>query len=213
MCTPGRAYTEKTIPVKSFIATEECGTSTSPAEACKANCFGIYSLGGSSLRGCCLGGSQLPLRFIRMMNGELEMLLGGCSGCGVREGAMRFPAAALPSPLTAGDPPCPGGVRARRRQRSGFGYGAEPGAVPVPGRDVPAGTLPRPGLNPQDTNTGDAFRARRVLASQQRAAVGNRRHSSNRHLATRRRSGHPGELRPPPRPLPARPRLAPCFLY
>lgn len=113
---PGQGLRRKTIPVKSFIATEECGTSTSPAEACKANCFGIYSLGGSSLRGCCLRGSQLPLRFIRMLNGELEMLLGGCSGCGVRERAMRFPAAALPSPVTAGDPSCPGGVRARSRQ-------------------------------------------------------------------------------------------------
>lgn len=68
---PGQGLCRKAIPVKRFIATEECGTSTSPAEACKANCFGIYSLGGLSLRGCCLRGSQLPLRFIRMLSGEL----------------------------------------------------------------------------------------------------------------------------------------------
>lgn len=110
---PGQGSRRKTIPVKSFTATEECGTSTSPAEPCKANCFGICSLGGSSLHGCCLKGSQLPLRFIRMLSGELEMLLGGCSGCGVREGALRFPAAALPSPVTAGDPSCPDGVLGR----------------------------------------------------------------------------------------------------
>lgn len=108
---PGQGSRRKTIPVKSFTATEECGTSTSSAEPCKANCFGICSLGGLSLHGCCLKGSQLPLRFIRMLSGELEMLLGGCSGCGVREGGLRFPAAALPSPVTAGDPSCPAGVR------------------------------------------------------------------------------------------------------
>lgn len=98
---PGQGLRRETIPVKSFIATKECGASTSLAEPCKANCLGIYSLGGSSLHGCCLRGSQLPLRFIRMLNRELEMLLGGCSGCGVGEGAMQFPAAALPSPITA----------------------------------------------------------------------------------------------------------------
>lgn len=132
---PGQGSHRKTIPVKSFTATEECGTSTSPAEPCKANCFGICSLGGLSLHGCCLKGSQLPLRFIRMLSGELEMLLGGCSGAGVREGALRFPAAALPSPITAGDPSCPGGVRdgSRAWQRSLTPAGTIPFSVSHPG--------------------------------------------------------------------------------
>lgn len=173
---PGQGLRRKTIPVKSFIATEECGTSTSPAEACKANCFGIYSLGGSSLRGCCLRGSQLPLRFIRMLNRELEMLLGGCSGYGVREGAMRFPAAALPSPITAGDPSCPGQGPHSEPAAAAVAMASpellwvqsqalSPSLTGPSSASRPAGTHPQPRLNPQGRNAGDALGGPCILVS------------------------------------------------